>query len=342
MKVGFYTLGCKVNLYETNYMISLFKKEGFTIEDFSNPCDIYVINTCTVTNQSDAKSRKMINQARKNNPNAILVVCGCFVESAKNKGYNFDNVDIIIGNKDKSKVVSLVKEYLTKTLAIDVSNHEQLTIFEDMEITHFEGKTRAFVKIQDGCENYCSYCIIPFVRGKCRSKSPTKVLEEITSLVNKGYKEIVLTGIHTGNYGCDINTNFSSLLKQILEIKSLKRLRISSIEITELDEEFLKLLKNKIICNHLHIPLQSGSNKTLKNMNRKYTKEEYIKKVQQIRKVRPDISLTTDVIVGFPGESIDDYNESIATIRKIGFSKIHVFPYSKRDNTKASYNYQTM
>ena len=208
--------------------------------------------------------------------------------------------------------------------------------FEDMEINHTATRTRAFVKIQDGCENYCAYCIIPFVRGRCRSKRPEMVIEELTNLVRNGYKEIVLTGIHTGNYGKDLNTNFSDLLEEILKIKGLKRLRISSIEITELDDKFFELLKNPILCNHLHIPLQSGSNNVLKLMNRKYTKEEYKSIIDKIRKIRPDISITTDVIVGFPQETDEDFEESMETIRDISFSKVHVFPYSKRNGTKAA------
>ena len=205
-----------------------------------------------------------------------------------------------------------------------------------MKIKHFENRTRAFVKIQDGCENFCTYCIIPYVRGKCRSKEEHKVIEEITTLVNNGYNEIVLTGIHTGNYGVDINTNFSNILEKILNIKGLKRLRISSIEITELDDKFLDLLKNPILCNHLHIPLQSGSDKILKRMNRKYDKKYFKEEISKIRKIRPDISITTDVIVGFPGETEKNFNECMEFIKEINFSKIHVFPYSKRNGTMAA------
>ena len=208
--------------------------------------------------------------------------------------------------------------------------------FEDMEIETFDTRTRAFVKIQDGCENYCAYCIIPFVRGRCRSKKKETVIKEITTLVNNNYKEIVLTGIHTGNYGVDLGIKFSDLLEEILNIKGLKRLRISSIEITELDDKFLKLLKNKVLCNHLHIPLQSGSEEILKKMNRKYTKQEYKDIINKIRKVRPDISITTDVIVGFPQETNEDFKESLEFIKEINFSKVHVFPFSKRNGTKAA------
>lgn len=334
MKVGICTLGCKVNAYESEFITSLFKNHNYEIGDFNDICDIYVINTCTVTNNSDSKSKKMINHARKMNRDACLVVCGCFVESAKD--YDFKDVDIVIGNYNKSKIVSLVEEFLVTKKQLRVNDNIMLCPFEDMFITNSFSHTRAFVKIQDGCENYCSYCIIPFVRGRCRSKDKNKVLEEITSLVNNGFKEIVLTGIHTGNYGVDLGIKFSSLLEEILQIDGLKRLRISSIEITELDDKFFQLLENPIICNHLHIPLQNGSAKILKLMNRKYDKQYFLDVVKKIRAIRPDISITTDVIVGFPNETEEDFRENLEFIKEINFSKVHVFPYSKRNGTKAS------
>lgn len=334
MKVGLCNLGCKVNTYEMEYIASLFKERGYEIGDFNDFCDVYVVNTCTVTNNSDVKSRKMINHPKKINKNSCLVVCGCFIESAKD--YKNDDIDIVLGNYNKSKVVDLVEEFFRNKEKINQKFNLNEVEFEDMNIKHFENRTRAFVKIQDGCENFCTYCIIPYVRGKCRSKKEDNVLSEITTLVNNGYNEIVLTGIHTGNYGVDINTDFSSILEKILNIKGLKRLRISSIEITELDDKFLELLKNPILCNHLHIPLQSGGEKTLKRMNRKYDKKYFKEEIEKIRKVRPDISITTDVIVGFPGETEDDFNECVDFIKEINFSKIHVFPYSKRDGTVAA------
>lgn len=334
MKVGLCNLGCKVNTYEMEYIASLFKERGYEIGDFNDFCDVYVVNTCTVTNNSDVKSRKMINHPKKINKDCCLVVCGCFIESAKD--YKNDDIDIILGNYNKSKVVDLVEDFFRNKEKINQRFNLNEVEFEDMNIKHFENRTRAFVKIQDGCENFCTYCIIPYVRGKCRSKKEDNVLSEITTLVNNGYNEIVLTGIHTGNYGVDINTNFSSILEKILNIKGLKRLRISSIEITELDDKFLELLKNPILCNHLHIPLQSGGEKTLKKMNRKYDKKYFKEEIEKIRKVRPDISITTDVIVGFPGETEDDFNECVDFIKEINFSKLHVFPYSKRDGTVAA------
>lgn len=331
MKVGIYTLGCKVNTYESNFILNLFKNRGYEIGDFNDDCDIYIINTCTVTNNSDRKDRKIINSIK--NKNACKVVCGCFVESAKN--YNFDGIDVVIGNYNKSNIVDLVEENL-KTKKQIISKENIMNVpFENMEIKKAE-TTRAFVKIQDGCENYCSYCIIPFVRGRCRSKDEETVLREIKALVENGYKEVVLTGIHTGNYGKDLNTNFSTLLEKILKIKGLKRLRISSIEITELDEKFFKLLENDILCNHLHIPLQSGNDKILKLMNRKYERKEFKQIIEKIRKIRPNISITTDVIVGFPNETEEDFKDSLEFIKDINFSKVHTFPYSKRNRTKAA------
>lgn len=332
MRVGVYTLGCKVNTYESEFIISLFKNRGYEIVDFNEECDIYVINTCTVTNNSDRKDRKIINSIK--NKNACKVICGCFVESAKD--YDFMGIDVVIGNYNKSNIVDLVEESLRNKKQI-ISRENIMTVpFEDMEINHIETRTRAFVKIQDGCENYCAYCIIPFVRGRCRSKKKGTVLREITNLVDNGYKEIVLTGIHTGNYGVDLGIKFSDLLEEILEIKGLERLRISSIEITELDDKFFKLLENPILCNHLHVPLQSGSANVLKLMNRKYTKQEYLDLINKIRKVRPDISITTDIIVGFPLESDEDFEECLAFVKEVNFSKVHVFPYSKRNGTKAA------
>lgn len=332
MKVGIYTLGCKVNTYESEFIISLFKNRGYEIASFDDECDIYVVNTCTVTNNSDRKDRKIINSIK--NKDACKVVCGCFVESAKE--YDFSDIDVVIGNYNKSNIVDLVEENLKTGKQIIAKENIMTVPFEDMEISHVETRTRAFVKIQDGCENYCSYCIIPFVRGRCRSKKKDVILEEISSLVNNGYNEIVLTGIHTGNYGVDLGTCFSDLLEDILKISGLKRLRISSIEITELDDKFFKLLENPILCNHLHVPLQSGSDRILKLMNRKYDKKEYLSVINKIRSIRPDISITTDVIVGFPGENSDDFNECLSFVKEVNFAKVHVFPYSKRNGTKAA------
>lgn len=332
--VGILTLGCKVNTYESEYIVHILKEHGYIIKEFDDICDVYIINTCTVTNTSDVKSRKMIRQAIKRNKDACIVAMGCFIEA--NKDYVLPGLDIVIGNKDKSKIVELLDEYFSKKEEIRRLYKDLPTKFEDMYINEFPGRTRAFVKIQDGCENFCSYCIIPFVRGKCRSKDPDMVIKEIKDLVNHGYQEVVLTGIHTGNYGVDLEINFAELLRRIVKIEGLARLRISSIEITELTDEVLEVIKeNPVIVNHLHIPLQAGSNHVLSLMNRKYDLDYYFNKIKEIREVRPNIAITTDVIVGFPGESEEDFLETIDTCKKVGFTKIHVFPYSERKGTKA-------
>lgn len=335
MKVGIYTLGCKVNTYESEYVINELKKHNYEISDFDDICDIYIINTCTVTNTSDIKSKKIIRRARQKNKDACIVAMGCFIQA--NLHLKLEDVDIVIGNKDKSRIIELLDEYFTKKSQIIKTYKTIDEKFEDMYIEKFESRTRAFVKIQDGCENFCSYCIIPYVRGKCRSKPFDTVLKEVNNLVNQGYKEIVLTGIHTGNYGVDINKKFSDLLKELIKINKLERLRISSIEITELTDEVLDIIKESdIIVNHLHIPLQAGSNKVLKLMNRKYDIKYFIDKINYIRSIKKDISITTDIIVGHPLEDEKTFYDSLETIKNINFSKIHVFPYSKRDGTVAA------
>lgn len=334
MKVCVLTLGCKVNLYESEVIKSKFKDKNYNIVDLNNNPDVIVINTCSVTNQSDSKSRKTIRHAKKINPNSLIVVCGCFSENHKEDILSL-GVDILIGNKDKSRIPELVSEFKNKPIVkyYDLSNES----FEDMEINNFEGRTRGFVKIQDGCNNYCSYCIIPFMRGKVRNKDINKAYNEIKKLVDNNYKEIVLTGIHTGSYGTGTDYNLVSLIKMISSLKDLKRIRISSIEITELNDEFLEELKNNNkICDHLHIPLQSGEDSVLKMMNRKYDIKGYKEIINKIRAVRPNINITTDVIVGFPTETSENFNETVKNIKDIEFSKIHVFPYSKRDGTAAA------
>ena len=334
MKFYIHTLGCKVNAYESEVMANNLKKSGFKLASDNELADIYIINTCTVTNNASNKSKKMINHYKKLNKDAIIVVCGCFSQFIKGK---IDGVDIVIGNKDKSKIVSLINELVDENKKINKIYDMKNEKFEDMYLDNFESKTRAFVKIQDGCNNFCSYCIIPYVRGNIRSKDINKVYDEINTLVNMGHKEIVLTGIHTGHYGKDINSNLTALLKKISDIKNLKRIRISSIEITELDNEFLDELKNnKLIVDHMHIPLQAGSDSILKKMNRKYDTKYFYDKIKEIRSIRPDISITTDIIVGFPGETIEEFNETVEFAKKIKFTKIHVFPFSSREGTPAA------
>lgn len=332
MKVRAVTLGCKVNAYESEYILSQFKKKGYEITDGIS--DIYIINTCSVTNMSDSKSRKVINKIIRENKSGIIVVMGCMIEA--HKDYENERVNIIIGNKDKKRVVELVEEYLKTKENKKILYDDFDSNFEDMFIEEMSSHTRAYVKIQDGCENFCSYCIIPYTRGRQRSKKKEIVLKEINTLVQNGYQEVVLTGIHTGHYGSDIETSFPELLTEICKIDGLKRLRISSIEITELNDDFLDVLKeNKKIVSHLHIPLQAGSDSVLKNMNRKYLTNYFYDKIKTIRSIRPDISITTDIIVGFPGESEENFLETLEFAKKINFSKIHVFPYSRRQGTKA-------
>lgn len=332
MKVGICSLGCKVNIYESELVTNILKNNNYEIVDFEDIADIYIINTCSVTNESDKKSRKMINRAKKNNPNAIIIVMGCYSQV---NAEDID-VDIVLGNKDKSKIVDIIEEYKKtkekKKIIYDLTKVE----FEKMEINNFDNHTRAFVKIQDGCNAFCSYCIIPYVRGRVRSKKPEDVINEVTTLVEKGYKEIVLTGIHTGRYGIDIDTSLEELLNRLVKIPNIYRIRLSSIEINEITPGIKKLLKeNRVMAKHLHIPLQSGSNKILQLMNRRYNKEEFLSMIDDLKTIE-DISLTTDLIVGFPKETEEEFNETIDTLNKIGFTKIHTFPYSKRKGTPAA------
>lgn len=339
MKVAVYTLGCKVNTYESEYVIKEFVKRGYTLTDFSDTtADVYLINTCTVTNTSDQKSRKMIRQARAKNKDAVVVAMGCFTQIRNNDNQIMDFVDVVIGNKDKSKVVDLTEDYIKNKQKIAKIEDINEADFDDMEISYFNTRTRALVKIEDGCENFCSYCIIPYVRGRVRSKKPERVIEEAKRLVKNGYKEIVLTGIHTGHYGADLKDyDFSDLLLELEKIDGLDKIRISSIEITELNDKFLSVLKNsKKIVNHIHIPLQAGSDHILKLMNRKYDKKYYLDKINKIREIRPDMAFTTDVIVGFPLESDRDFNETIAFVKEVSFAGGHVFPYSRRNGTPAA------
>lgn len=331
MKIWIETLGCKVNTYESEVIKSLFLKDNYEIAFGPENADVFVVNTCSVTNQADSKSRKVIRSLKRLNPNAIMVVCGCSSQHHQEELESL-GIDILIGNKDKTKIVELVNNFKNnheKVISFsDLQNEE----FEDMSITNYYDRTRAFVKIQDGCNNYCTYCIIPYIRGNIRNKDFDKAVNEIKDLASNGFKEIVLTGIHTGSY-----PRFTELIKEISKIDNLERIRISSIEATEIDDEFLEELKNNPkICNHLHIPIQSGSNDVLKKMNRKYDISEYIEIIDKIRTIRPDINITTDLIVGFPTETEENFNESLETVKKIKFGKVHVFPFSKRDGTGAS------
>ena len=333
MTFAIHTFGCKVNIYESEYVINLMQAHGYRKVNFEDDADIYIINTCSVTNEADKKDRKLIHTTRNNHKNKILIVMGCF--SQLNPGVI--DADIILGNKHKSKIVELIKEYQNKKEKIIKVEDISDTNFEDMYINRFIEHTRAFVKIQDGCNAFCAYCTIPYARGNLRSKKFSKVIEEVSELVNNGYKEIVLTGIHTGRYGKEQNTNLETLLRELVKIEGIFRIRLSSIEINEITDGIIDLIKsNSIMAKHLHIPLQSGSNEILSLMNRKYKKEYFIDRIDYIRNEIPDISITTDLIVGFPNETEEYFEETIDTLKKIKFSKIHTFPYSKRNGTVAA------
>lgn len=327
------TLGCKVNTYESEFMLENLLHSGYIYNE-EKP-DIIIINTCSVTNMADKKSRKMVRRARRENKNAILVVAGC---SAQNDSDEYENmgIDILIGNRGKSKIVELINNYKKTHKPYSFFTKNRDLDFENMEVEKFTTHTRAFIKVQDGCNNFCSYCIIPYVRGNIRSKKFADVIKEAEVLVANGHKEIVLTGIHTGSYS-DENKDLSDVISSIAKIPGLERIRISSIEITELNDKFLDLLKvEPKIANHLHIPLQSGSDTILKRMNRKYDTAYFKNKIEQIRNIRPDISITTDCIVGHPYETEECFQEYVNFCKETAFSKLHVFPYSKRNGTASA------
>ena len=327
MKFKMFTLGCKVNAYESDALKELFLKKGFQegIDCSNDEIDVITLNTCSVTSVSDQKSRQHIRKLVKEYPNAVIVVMGCYSQMSSDFVSTIEGVDIIVGTNNRHLIPELVEKYLETKKQIN--------------ITSFSGNTRAYLKIQDGCNNFCSYCIIPYARGQLRSRPKDEVLNEVSALVNNGYKEIVLTGIHTGKYGEDFPSyTFSNLLKDILDLKpTIERLRISSIEQGEINDDILQLLKDKPqIANHFHIPLQSGSDSVLKRMNRKYLTDEFYEKLCKIRKIKEDVCISTDVIVGFPGETEEEFNETYEFIKKCEFAFLHVFPFSARSGTPAA------
>lgn len=337
MKFNILTFGCKVNSYESEYMKEQLINHGYIYEDDYKSSDIVIVNTCSVTNTADNKCKKMIRNVRRDNNDALLMVCGCTAENHRDELNDLD-IDILIGNKEKSKVIELIEDYQTSHEKYIKFYNDRRLPFEDMKVNEFNDKTRAYVKIQDGCNNYCAYCIIPYVRGSIRSKGFLEAVSEIKELVYKGHKEIVFTGINTGAYGKETGKyDLTDLIREISKIDGLERIRVSSIEITEINDKFiLEMKNNKKLCGHLHVSLQSGSERILNIMNRKYTKQEYLDKINKLREARPDINLTTDVIVGFPTETEEEFLECIDYCKLVGFSKIHVFPYSKREGTKAA------
>ncbi len=336
--VAFHTLGCKVNTYESNAMLKIFNEAGYQEVDFKQVADVYVINTCTVTNTGDSKSRQMIRKAIRKNPKATICVVGCYSQTAPEEIEKIEGVGVVLGTQYRSDIVKYVDEHLeTGEMVIKVDNVMNLRKFEDLNIDRFKN-TRAFLKIQDGCNNFCTYCIIPYARGRMRSRQKESVLNQAQRLVDNGYVEIVLTGIHTAGYGEDLDDySFYELLVDLVKIKGLKRLRISSIETSQISDEIIDLIgSNEIIVDHLHVPLQAGSDATLKRMNRKYTTAEYLEKINKIRSYLPNIAFTTDVIVGFPGETDEEFEETYNFIKQVNYSELHVFPYSPRKNTPAA------
>ncbi|MFB5762736.1 tRNA (N(6)-L-threonylcarbamoyladenosine(37)-C(2))-methylthiotransferase MtaB [Paenibacillus medicaginis] len=338
--VAFYTLGCKVNFYDTEAIWQHFKKEGYEQVDFEEQtADVYLINTCTVTNTGDKKSRQIIRRAIRRNPDAVIAVTGCYAQTSPAEIMDIPGVDLVIGTQDRDKILPYVQQIQESRQPINaVRNIMKTRVFEEMDVPDFADRTRAFLKIQDGCNNFCTFCIIPWSRGLSRSRDSQSIIKQARQLVQAGYKEIVLTGIHTGGYGDDMeNYDLSDLLWDLEKVDGLERIRISSIEASQIDEKMLDVLnRSDKLVRHFHIPLQAGDDTVLKRMRRKYTTEEFYNKMLMIRKAMPDVAITTDVIVGFPGETDEMFRNGNELMKKIGFSEMHVFPYSKRSGTPAA------
>ena len=338
--VAFYTLGCKVNQYETNAMEQQFIQNNYKIVDNTEKADIYVINTCTVTNMADRKSRQMLRRVKEINQSAVIVVCGCYAQVAKKELEQIPEVDIILGINEKNKIVQIVEEYLASKNNIievaDVSKQKEFLDFGDVTYTE---KNRAVIKVQDGCNMFCSYCLIPYARGRIRSRKIENVVSEIEKIAKQGIKEVVITGIHVASYGKDFeneNIRLINLLEEINKIEGIERIRLSSLEPTIVDEEFAqRLSKLEKICDHFHLSLQSGCDATLKRMNRKYTTARYKEATEILRKFYPNANFTTDVIVGFPGETNEEFNQTYKFLKEIEFYKMHIFKYSPRKGTVA-------
>lgn len=342
-KVAFYTLGCKVNQYETEGMIDLFKNAGYKIVDFQEKADYYIINSCTVTNQAASKSRKRVRRAKRRNPASKVVMVGCYPQAFTEEVEEIKEIDYIIGSEGKKNIVNLLEEKEEendKEIHLkNIKDFKYIRNFEDMHLNEVNEMTRANVKIEDGCDQFCSYCIIPYARGPIKSRNLDSILNEIKELVKNGVKEIVLTGTHLGKYGLDNykNNKLSSLVEKIIDIDGEFRIRLSSLEVTEIDEKLIKLIKeNDKLCSHLHIPLQNGSNVILRAMNRPYKTEEFADIINNIRNEIPEIAISTDIIVGFPGESDKDFERTYNFIEKMEFSRLHIFPFSPRRGTPAA------
>ena len=338
LRVGIYTLGCKVNQYESDGILDELENDGFKIVDFNDLADIYIINTCSVTNKAERKSRQIISRARKNNPNAIVIVAGCYVQSEKENIKEKLNIDIIVGNNRKKDIVRLIKDYMEDNIIkdnlIDINNTDE---FENMKLLVPHGHTRAYVKIQDGCNNFCSYCIIPYTRGRARSRDKEKILDEIINLSDNNIKEIVLTGINLSSFENENDYFLIDIINDISKISGIKRIRLGSLEPRIITDEFLESLRtNEKFCPHFHLSLQSGCNETLKRMNRKYTIEDYFEKCCKIRKYFSDPAITTDIIVGFPGETKEEFEITKNNLIKLKLYEMHIFKYSIRSHTLAA------
>ncbi len=340
MKVAFATLGCRVNVYESEAMTEKFIKEGYEVAAFDEFSDVYVINTCTVTNMGDKKSRQMISRARRKNPEAIVAVVGCYSQIASEEISQIPGVDVVLGSRNKGDIVYWVNRAREeRKQVVEVSDVLKNKEFEELSIEEYQDKTRAFLKIQDGCNRFCSYCLIPFARGAVCSKDPEKIIGEVKELAKNGFKEIILSGVHTASYGVDLEGNWSlvKVLEEIHEVEGIERIRIGSIDPTFFSEGVIeKIVGLKKMCPHFHLSLQSGCDATLKRMNRHYTAEDYKVVVENLRKHMPDVSITTDIIVGFPGETEKEFNETYNFLSDIKLSKMHIFKYSPRSGTKAA------
>ena len=339
-KVAFYTLGCKVNQYETEAMLELFEKEGYEKAETEDYADVYVINTCTVTHMSDRKSRQYIRRMKKKNPDAIIAVVGCYSQVSPEEILSIDEVNLVMGTNDRKKIVEEVKKIDASRKISTVDDIMKVKAFEEIEINKTNGKTRAFLKIQDGCDRYCSYCIIPYARGRVRSRDLESIVKEVENLAANGYKEVVLTGIHVASYGKDIKDSDIKLLdviKQINNIEGIERIRLSSVEPILFTDEFVEAVSAMDkVCPHYHLSLQSGCDETLKRMKRRYTTEEYKTIVDRLRAAIPNVSITTDVIVGFPGETNEEFDKTYEFLKDIELTHMHIFKYSPRKGTPAA------
>ena len=340
-KAALHNLGCKVNAYETEAMQELLEQAGYEIVPFKEGADIYIINTCTVTNMADRKSRQMLHRARKMNPDAIIVAAGCYVQTKDEEEKLDECIDIVIGNNRKKDIVEILEEYEGKkqTVQKDVIDINRTKEYEELHLSKTAEHTRAYLKVQDGCNQFCTYCIIPYARGRVRSRRKEDVVEEVKNLVKNGYQEVVLTGIHLSSYGVDFEEteDLLSLILAVHEVEGLKRIRLGSLEPRIITEKFVQTISGlEKMCPHFHLSLQSGCNATLKRMNRKYTAEEYYEKCELLRKYFEHPALTTDVIVGFPGETEEEFQQSMSFVDKVNFYETHIFKYSKREGTKAA------